>query len=120
MNENGYVRIVGRSKDVIIRGGENVYPAEVESCLHHHPSVVEAYVVGVPDERLGEETCAWIRPRKEVTEKELKDFCGAEVKRNASFYSFCGCSIRSFFIFSWPASKYQNTLSSWSQMRLFR
>ena len=79
MDENGYVRIVGRSKDVIIRGGENLYPAEIESCLHRHPAVVEAYVVGVPDERLSEEACAWIRARKDVVEKDLKDFCKAEV-----------------------------------------
>ncbi|GAV02324.1 hypothetical protein RvY_12907 [Ramazzottius varieornatus] len=111
MNENGYVRIVGRSKDVIIRGGENVYPAEVESCLHHHPSVVEAYVVGVPDDRLGEETCAWIRPRKEVTEKELKDFCGAEL---ASF------KVPRYFVFLEPDEAFPLTVTGKVQKFILR
>ncbi|XP_046450152.1 medium-chain acyl-CoA ligase ACSF2, mitochondrial-like [Daphnia pulex] len=77
LNEDGYGKIVGRIKDMIIRGGENVYPREIEEILHAHPSVQEAQVVGVPDERLGEEICAWIRckPQTNLDSLELKRFC---------------------------------------------
>ncbi|XP_046450150.1 medium-chain acyl-CoA ligase ACSF2, mitochondrial-like [Daphnia pulex] len=77
LNEDGYGKIVGRIKDMIIRGGENVYPREIEEILHTHPSVQEAQVVGVPDERLGEEICAWIRckPQTNLDSLELKRFC---------------------------------------------
>ena len=61
MDEDGYLNIVGRSKDMVIRGGENIYPREVEEFLHTHPDVLEAAVIGVPDERYGEELMAWIR-----------------------------------------------------------
>ncbi|MGL5850585.1 MAG: AMP-binding protein, partial [Phycicoccus sp.] len=61
MDENGYVQITGRIKDMVIRGGENVYPREVEEFLHTHPDVLDVQVVGVPDERYGEELCAWVR-----------------------------------------------------------
>jgi fatty-acyl-CoA synthase len=60
MDDEGYVNIVGRSKDMVIRGGENVYPREVEEFLHGHPDVADVQVVGVPDERYGEELCAWM------------------------------------------------------------
>jgi fatty-acyl-CoA synthase len=63
MDEDGYLNIVGRSKDMVIRGGENVYPREVEEFLSTHPDVVDVQVVGVPDERFGEELCAWLRLR---------------------------------------------------------
>jgi fatty-acyl-CoA synthase len=63
MREDGYCAIVGRSKDLVIRGGENIYPREVEEFLYGHPSIIEAQVVGVPDERYGEELCAWIKLR---------------------------------------------------------
>ena len=63
MDEHGYVRIVGRIKDMIIRGGENVYPREIEEFLHTHPNVADVQVIGVPDERYGEELMAWIVPR---------------------------------------------------------
>jgi fatty-acyl-CoA synthase len=63
MDDDGYVSIVGRSKDVVIRGGENVYPREVEEFLHRHPAVLDVQVVGVPDPRTGEELCAWVRLR---------------------------------------------------------
>jgi fatty-acyl-CoA synthase len=62
MDADGYVRVVGRIKDVIIRGGENVYPREVEEFLHTVPGVAEAQVVGVPCDRYGEEVVAWVRP----------------------------------------------------------
>jgi fatty-acyl-CoA synthase len=64
MDDLGYVNIVGRIKDMIIRGGENIYPREVEEFLHTHPAVLEAYVIGVPSERYGEEVMAWIRLRE--------------------------------------------------------
>ncbi|KZS12301.1 Long-chain fatty acid transport protein 6 [Daphnia magna] len=77
LDENGYGKIVGRIKDMIIRGGENVYPREIEEILHTHPSVQEAQVIGVPDERLGEEICAWVRIKSQATVDplELKNFC---------------------------------------------
>lgn len=74
---NGYYRITGRLRDLIIRGGENIYPREIEERLYEHPAVVSVQVVGVPDRRLGEEVLAWVELRRghEVTEKELCDFC---------------------------------------------
>ncbi|GIY40316.1 medium-chain acyl-CoA ligase ACSF2, mitochondrial [Caerostris extrusa] len=64
MDEYGYVRVVGRKKDMIIRGGENIYPAELENFLSTHPAILEMHVVGVPDKRMGEEVCAWISLKK--------------------------------------------------------
>ena len=61
MDEQGYVNIVGRSKDMIIRGGENVYPREIEEFLYTHPAVADVQVIGVPDEKFGEEIMAWVR-----------------------------------------------------------
>jgi fatty-acyl-CoA synthase len=64
MDDDGYVRITGRIKDLVIRGGENIYPREIEEFLYTHPDIVDAQVVGVPDERYGEELCAWVRMRE--------------------------------------------------------
>src|ERR1051325_11125361 len=64
MDDEGYVNIVGRSKDMIIRGGENVYPREIEEFLYTHPDVADVAVVGVPDERYGEEIMAWVQLRE--------------------------------------------------------
>lgn len=77
MDDAGYVNIVGRIKDMVIRGGENVYPREVEEFLYTHPAVEDVQVIGVPDERFGEELCAWVRlrPGAELTEDELRAFC---------------------------------------------
>jgi fatty-acyl-CoA synthase len=61
MREDGYVNIVGRIKDMVIRGGENVYPREIEEFLYTHPSIADVQVIGVPDEKYGEELCAWIK-----------------------------------------------------------
>ncbi len=61
MREDGYCTIVGRIKDMVIRGGENVYPSEVEAFLYTHPDIDDAQVIGVPDDKYGEEICAWIR-----------------------------------------------------------
>ena len=77
MDDEGYVNIVGRIKDMIIRGGENVYPREVEEFLYTHPDVVEVQVVGVPDVRYGEELMAWIQLREgaDTTAADIRDFC---------------------------------------------
>ena len=78
IHSNGYGQVVGRKKDMVIRGGENLFPLEIEERLLHHPEVAEAYVVGVPDDRMGEELCAWIKLHansKGVTEQDIKDFC---------------------------------------------
>jgi fatty-acyl-CoA synthase len=74
---NGYYRITGRLRDLIIRGGENIYPREIEERLFEHPAVASVQVVGVPDRRLGEEVLAWVmlKSGQQVTEKELCDFC---------------------------------------------
>jgi fatty-acyl-CoA synthase len=77
MDSDGYLNIVGRIKDMVIRGGENVYPREVEEFLYSHPSIVDVQVVGVPDENYGEEMCAWVRVRdgETVTDEEVREFC---------------------------------------------
>ena len=77
MDENDYVRIVGRSKDMLIRGGENIYPREIEEFLYTHPKVEQAEVVGVPDPKFGEEVAAWIRLRDGQTanEAEIREYC---------------------------------------------
>ncbi|MEO5982333.1 MAG: AMP-binding protein [Pedococcus sp.] len=67
MDESGYVQITGRIKDMVIRGGENIYPREIEEFLYTHPDILDAQVVGVPDEKYGEELCAWIRMRDGAT-----------------------------------------------------
>ena len=77
MDENDYVRIVGRSKDMLIRGGENIYPREIEEFLYTHPKVEQAEVVGVPDPKFGEEVAAWIKLREGQTasEAEIREYC---------------------------------------------
>jgi fatty-acyl-CoA synthase len=64
MDDAGYVQITGRIKDMVIRGGENIYPREIEEFLYTHPDILDAQVIGVPDEKYGEELCAWIRMRE--------------------------------------------------------
>ena len=78
MDADGYLNIVGRIKDMVIRGGENVYPREIEEFLYTHPDIVDAQVIGVPDEKYGEELMAWIQLREgaeELTVARLRDFC---------------------------------------------
>ncbi|OUS16922.1 AMP-binding protein [Gammaproteobacteria bacterium 50_400_T64] len=77
MDDEGYVRVTGRIKDMIIRGGENIYPREVEEFLYTHEKIQEVQVVGVPDERLGEQVCAWIKCHEgqSLTEEEVRAFC---------------------------------------------
>ena len=78
MRDDGYVNIVGRIKDMVIRGGENVYPREIEEFLYTHPDIADVQVIGVPDQRYGEELCAWIRMRDGATELDadaVREFC---------------------------------------------
>jgi fatty-acyl-CoA synthase len=81
MREDGCIHITGRSRDVIIRGGENIYPREVEEFLYTHPKVGEVQVIGIPNARLGEVVVAWIRvrPGTEATEHEVKEFCKGQI-----------------------------------------
>ena len=81
MDDEGYVNIVGRIKDMVIRGGENIYPREIEEFLYRHPKVQDVQVVGLPDRRYGEELCAWIirKPGQSVTEEEVRDFCKGQI-----------------------------------------
>ena len=81
MRPDGCIHLTGRSRDVIIRGGENIYPREVEEFLYTHPKVSEAQVVGIPSARLGEIVAAWVRlkPGIEATEEEIKEFCKGQI-----------------------------------------
>jgi fatty-acyl-CoA synthase len=77
MDDEGYLNIVGRSKDMVIRGGENVYPREIEEFLYGHPDIEDVQVVGVPDEKYGEELCAWViaRAGASVEEDAVREYC---------------------------------------------
>jgi fatty-acyl-CoA synthase len=81
MDEEGYVNIVGRIKDMIIRGGENVYPREIEEFLYGHPKVQDVQVIGVPDVKFGEEVMAWVRLREgqAATVEEIRDYCRGKI-----------------------------------------
>jgi fatty-acyl-CoA synthase len=81
MDEHGYVQVVGRIKDMVIRGGENIYPREVEEFLYTNIKIAEVQVFGVPDPKMGEEICAWVQlhPGETMTEDELKDFCRDQI-----------------------------------------
>jgi fatty-acyl-CoA synthase len=81
MDDDGYVRIVGRIKDMIIRGGENVYPREIEEFLYTHPEIADVQVIGVPDRRYGEELMAWVLPRRDaaLTEEAVREFCRGQI-----------------------------------------
>ena len=83
VDENGYYRITGRLKDMIIRGGENIYPREIEEYLYLHPKIKDVQVVGVPSRYYGEEVVAFVqlKPGKEMTEIEAKDFCWDRISR---------------------------------------
>ncbi|WP_406946222.1 AMP-binding protein [Halobacillus sp. SY10] len=84
MDENGYIEITGRIKDMIIRGGENVYPREIEEFLYQHPDVLDVQVVGVPDEKYGEEIMAWIIPKdgKQLNESDIKSFSEGKISKH--------------------------------------
>ncbi len=81
MDEAGYLNIVGRIKDMVIRGGENIYPREVEEFLYGHPAIEDVQVIGVPDARYGEELCAWVklRPGAELTDEQVRDYCAGKI-----------------------------------------
>jgi fatty-acyl-CoA synthase len=81
MDDEGYINIVGRIKDMIIRGGENVYPREVEEFLFQHPKISDVQVIGVPDQKYGEEIMAWVKLKagETATEDELKAFCKGQI-----------------------------------------
>jgi len=81
MDAEGYVNIVGRIKDMVIRGGENIYPREIEEFLYRHPKVQDVQVVGLPDPRYGEELCAWIivKPGQSATEDDIREFCKGQI-----------------------------------------
>ena len=81
MDDEGYLNIVGRIKDMIIRGGENVYPREIEEFLYSHPAVQDVQVIGVPDEKYGEEIMAWVKLREgqAATPEEIRDYCRGKI-----------------------------------------
>ncbi len=81
MDAAGYLNIAGRIKDMVIRGGENVYPREVEEFLYSHPAIEDVQVIGVPDAKYGEELCAWVklRPGAELSLEELREFCTGQI-----------------------------------------
>ena len=81
MDADGYVNISGRIKDMVIRGGENVYPREIEEFLYTHPAVKDVQVIGVPDERYGEELCAWVIPHDgaSLSEEDVREYCRGKI-----------------------------------------
>ncbi|WP_425409342.1 AMP-binding protein [Hyphococcus sp.] len=81
IDDDGFCNIVGRKKDMVIRGGENLYPREIEEFLYQHPSIRDVYVIGVPDEKYGEELCAWIalKQNESVTEDQIRAFCKGSI-----------------------------------------
>ena len=81
MDDEGYVNIVGRIKDMVIRGGENLYPREIEEFLYRHPQIQDVQVVGVPDQKFGEELCAWIiaKPGQTLDEAGVREFCKGKI-----------------------------------------
>lgn len=84
MDAGGYLRITGRIKDMVIRGGENIYPREIEEFLYTHPAIADAQVIGVPDEKYGEELMVWVRLRAgapELTIEALREFCAGQLAR---------------------------------------
>jgi fatty-acyl-CoA synthase len=81
IDDEGYCNIVGRLKDMVIRGGENVYPREIEEFLYRHPKIADVQIIGVPDAAYGEELCAWVRvkPGEHATAEEIQAFCRGQI-----------------------------------------
>ena len=94
-DENGYYKITGRIKDMIIRGGENIYPKEIEDFIYTHPKVQDVQVIGVPDKQYGEEimACIILKPGETATVEEIKRVCGHPYgqAQNAPVRGLCGC-----------------------------
>lgn len=84
IDEEGYANIVGRIKDMVIRGGENVYPREIEEFLYRHPKIADVQVIGIPDDKYGEELCAWIilRTGENATAEDIRGFCKDQIARH--------------------------------------
>jgi fatty-acyl-CoA synthase len=84
MREDGYVNIVGRIKDMVIRGGDNLYPREIEEFLYTCPKIADVQVIGVPDDKYGEELCAWVqlKPGETATAEEIREFCRGQIATN--------------------------------------
>lgn len=85
LDSEGYCKIVGRIKDVVIRGGENLFPKEIEDFLHTHPAIANVQVFGVPDERMGEQLCVWVKLRDahaSVSTQALKEWCVDKISRH--------------------------------------
>ena len=83
-DEDGYIAITGRIKDMVIRGGENIYPREIEEFLYQHPSVQDVQVVGVPDPKYGEELMAWVilKEGEQLNAEELRAYCTGKISRH--------------------------------------
>ena len=81
VDDQGYCQIVGRLKDMLIRGGENIYPREIEEYLYTHPDIDQVEIIGVPDKKLGEQVCAWIKTveGKSLTDEEVRDYCKEKI-----------------------------------------
>ena len=81
LDDEGFVYIVDRAKDMLIRGGENVYPREIEEFLYTHPDIADVQVIGVPDERYGEELMAWViaRPGATLSAEQVREFCKSQI-----------------------------------------
>ncbi|XP_030836365.1 medium-chain acyl-CoA ligase ACSF2, mitochondrial-like isoform X2 [Strongylocentrotus purpuratus] len=81
MDEDGYCRIIGRFKELIIMGGRNIYPVEIEKYIYTHPKVEDVHVIGIPDDRLGEKVVACIRVKagEKLTEEDIKEYCQGEI-----------------------------------------
>jgi fatty-acyl-CoA synthase len=84
IDAEGYCAIVGRIKDMVIRGGENLYPREIEDFLYRHPKIRDVQVIGVPDPKYGEELCAWIivRDGESLSEPEVREFCSGQIAKH--------------------------------------
>lgn len=100
MNNEGYFNIVGRIKELIIRGGENIYPQEIENFLLQHKSISEAYVFGIPDARFGEEICSWIKLKEDaekIDESDVRNYLKERVSMN--YLSLKTCYLFNFITF---------------------
>ena len=93
MRDDGYVNIIGRIKDMVIRGGENIYPREVEEFLYTHPAIADVQVIGVPDAKYGEELCAWVRFKEgtTATAEEIRAYCRGQIAsfKIPRYFRFC-------------------------------